>query len=609
MTMTWFKHRSISTKLGAAFALVIALGVALGGSTVVRLGIVGDRVDAMAKQTLPGIAGATALAEQAAEIRRQVLIYLAAPSPEDKQRAEAAIEAGGAAFTAALASYRATITQPGVQALLTQFQAQWTTYLQTQRELLVLARAPGKLADATPARTISRSQFDAARATLGRIVEATTRDGAAAATGVYRVIGAIRWWVAIVLAISAVLGSAIAFVITRLVAGPVRQLETTASAMARGELDAGAIDHDVDDEIGALARSFGRSTAALSAVVGELQLLIQASQRGQVGMRGDASRFEGVYGELVAGTNALLDSLVSPLQFVAHNADALTASSEQLTAVSQQLGGSAAEASSLAQLVSSAAGDVSRSTHSVATSTEQMAASIKEIAKNASDSARVAGQAVKMAGTTNATVGKLGDSAIEIGKVVKVITAIAQQTNLLALNATIEAARAGEAGKGFAVVANEVKELAKETAKATEDIGRSIESIQTDTQDAIAAIGHIGAIIAQIDDISTTIASAVEQQSATTNEMGRNVAESARGTTEIANNIATVAHTAQNTANGAGQTMAAATELAQMAAGLKQLVSKFSFERRAATALSGAGAAASRPFVAAGEGALLHSSN
>jgi methyl-accepting chemotaxis protein len=183
-----------------------------------------------------------------------------------------------------------------------------------------------------------------------------------------------------------------------------------------------------------------------------------------------------------------------------------------------------------------------------------------------------------MAETTNVTVGKLGASAIEIGKVIKVITAIAQQTNLLALNATIEAARAGEAGKGFAVVANEVKELAKETAAATEDIGRSVESIQTDTDDAVEAIGQITLIIAQISDISTAIASAVEQQAATTNEMGRNVSESARGSGEIARNVATVARVAQDTANGAGQTMTAATELARMAAELKQLISKFSFE-------------------------------
>ncbi|HEX3757403.1 MAG TPA: methyl-accepting chemotaxis protein, partial [Kofleriaceae bacterium] len=157
------------------------------------------------------------------------------------------------------------------------------------------------------------------------------------------------------------------------------------------------------------------------------------------------------------------------------------------------------------------------------------------------------------------------------------VESIAFKTNMLALNAAIEAAHSGEAGKGFAVVANEVKELAKETAKATEDIGRSIESIQGDTQDAVAAIGHITTIIAQINDISSTIASAVEQQSATTSEMGRNVAESARGSGAIAHNATAVAGAAQSTASGASQTMTTATELARMASELKQLLSRFSF--------------------------------
>src|SRR6202166_1835556 len=148
-----------------------------------------------------------------------------------------------------------------------------------------------------------------------------------------------------------------------------------------------------------------------------------------------------------------------------------------------------------------------------------MSVTIGEIAKNATEAAKIAGEAVEAAEAANQTVGRLGESSIEIGKVIEVITSIAQQTNLLALNATIEAARAGEAGKGFAVVANEVKELAKQTAKATEDISQRIRNIQGNTKDAMQAIEMIGTVINKVSQIAGTIAAAVEEQDATTNEM------------------------------------------------------------------------------------------
>ncbi len=206
---------------------------------------------------------------------------------------------------------------------------------------------------------------------------------------------------------------------------------------------------------------------------------------------------------------------------------------------------------------------------------KRWAATIKEIAKNATEAAKVATGAVKVAETTTATVSKLGDSCTEIGQVIKVITSIAQQTNLLALNATIEAARAGEAGKGFAVVANEVKELAKETAKATEDISRKIEAIQTDTKAAVDAIAEISAVINQINGISNTIATAVEEQNATTNEMARNVSEAARGSGEISSNIAGVAQAAESTSRGASDTQKAAQQLVETSAELRRLVEQF----------------------------------
>src|SRR3989338_4384995 len=194
-----------------------------------------------------------------------------------------------------------------------------------------------------------------------------------------------------------------------------------------------------------------------------------------------------------------------------------------------------------------------------------MSTSIKEIAKNVSVAAKVATSAVRVAEETNKKVTKLGESGAEIGNIIKVISSIAEQTNLLALNATIEAARAGEAGKGFAVVANEVKDLAKETAKATEDIKKKIEMIQTDTKGAVEAIGNIGEIINKISDIQSAIAAAVEEQTKTTNEISMNLAEAAKGSSEIAQNVTHVAKDTQSTSAAAADTQNAAAELSNMA--------------------------------------------
>jgi methyl-accepting chemotaxis protein len=283
-------------------------------------------------------------------------------------------------------------------------------------------------------------------------------------------------------------------------------------------------------------------------------------------------------GRMGAALDKALDSLESTIVAIGGNSVTVAASSEELTSVSTTLGATAEETATQSGVVSAAAEQVSRNIQTVATGAEELSASIREIAKNTAEASRVAANAVQVADTTNRTIGKLGESSAEIGTVIKVITSIAEQTNLLALNATIEAARAGDAGKGFAVVANEVKELAKETAKATEEIGRKIATIQGDTEGAVAAIREIGSIIAQINDIQTTIASAVEEQTATTAEIGRNVTEAAKGSAEIAQNISGVASAAQNTSSGATQTQASAGELARMASELQRLVSQFQVE-------------------------------
>ncbi|MEU8233286.1 methyl-accepting chemotaxis protein [Actinoplanes sp. NPDC048967] len=297
---------------------------------------------------------------------------------------------------------------------------------------------------------------------------------------------------------------------------------------------------------------------------------------------GDLTRTSGLMsrdepGRMGQALDAAVVNLRTTVATIDGSASSLASASEQMSSTATQIAASAEETSAQAQTVSAAAEQISRSVDTVSAGSEEMGASIREISQNATEAAQVASQAVSVTAATSATMTKLGESSAEIGNVVKVITAIAEQTNLLALNATIEAARAGEMGKGFAVVASEVKDLAQETARATEDISHRVEAIQADTTGAVTAIEEITRVIARISDFQTTIASAVEEQTATTAEMNRSVTEAATGTSDIALNITGVAEAARLTSEGVTQSQQATSELARLSSDLKALVTNFRY--------------------------------
>ncbi|HEV3038478.1 MAG TPA: HAMP domain-containing methyl-accepting chemotaxis protein [Candidatus Angelobacter sp.] len=395
---------------------------------------------------------------------------------------------------------------------------------------------------------------------------------------------------------------------SRRVIRPLLEIMSVASHLAKGDVER-EFTYEGQDEIASLAQSFREVVGYNRAIAAACQSLGKGDLSVDIAPRSDqdiiAQSFREVVGynrtmamaceSLGKGDLTVTIPVRSEQDIIAQNftqavrcirntvqemdasASSLATAAAKLSTTSSEMTVGAGETATQAIAVAAAAEEISANVQTVAGGAEQMTASIREIAANAHDAARVAGEGVNLAHAAHQKVGKLGESSQEIGKVIKVITSIAAQTHLLALNATIEAARAGDAGKGFAVVANEVKQLAKETAKATEDISAKIGAIQITTQSAIEGIAEITAIISRISDTQNAIATAVEEQTATTNEICRNVTGLAAGNREIARNISGVSLAARSTTEGAEYTKKAAAELARLGAGLHGLVRQFHY--------------------------------
>ena len=523
-----FRNLKTATKLLAGFLAVSMLMVGVGVLGITKLASAQAGMQSLYRDSFQAIAWLGKVDKDSEETRRRMLELALAPTPAAKAKIRVLIVGLDASVDANWALYTATDMR-GREKFRNDLNDATPQYRKLRDERLIPLIEAGRIKefgavrDALVSPLIARISADIA--SLYKIEDKAAIRAVADSKSAYQ--SARMLIIGLILAAFA-LSVGLALGIGRTIARPLKQTVQMLEGLAEGHLDL-RLDVDTKDEVGQMAGALNRAMTRL-----------------QEAMRAMGNNSQGV-----------------------------AAASEELSAVSGQMRGSAQESANQAGVVSAAAEQVSISVQTVAAGTEQMSASIREIAKNTSDAAGVAMKAVDVAESANVTVAKLGESSAEIGNVIKVINSIAEQTNLLALNATIEAARAGEAGKGFAVVASEVKELARETSKATEDIGRRIEAIQVDTRAAVDAISQISAIIEQINDTQSTIASAVEEQTATTNEMSRSVTDAASGSTDIASNIIAVARSADDTTAAANSTSEAAAELARMAGDLQQLVGQF----------------------------------
>ncbi len=564
--MTLWSNLKIGAKVYFGFGLVLAILVALGWVSINKLAAVNDQSTIISENWLPSVSAVQSVDTLSAVYRVAQGSHILSTTDDEMAKAEADMAKAADEMAAARKAYEPLISSDDEHALYNDFAKAWDQYLATGAQVLELSRKNDNEKAATLFKGEARSQYDAATALLKKLVDLNVKGSDDASAYGDQLYGATRTLLIGGMIVAVVLSVLCGFTVARGITRPLGVLTATMKKLAEGDIEAEIPATERKDEVGVIARAVLAFKENLRADA--------APRRAAGGAKNQAGA--------AARRKAMLDLADSFENSVGGVVTGVTAAADELQATAQSMSATAEQTARQSTVVAAASEETTQNVATVASATEELSASIGEISNQVAESTKIVGTAVAQANDTNAKVQGLAEAAQKIGDVVRLINDIAGQTNLLALNATIEAARAGEAGKGFAVVASEVKTLATQTARATEEIASQVRAIQESTASSAQAIGGITTTIGRVSEISTAIASAVEEQGAATQEISRNVQQAAQGTQEVSSNIAGVTQAAQQTGAAATQVLEAAGELSRNGTVLKTQVADFLRTVRAA---------------------------